>query len=70
MTMVWSSGAVAGAVTAAIQQIRFLAPQELEFVIPPVQPSLGGIPQGGYSVQFLYHPTSWTVDGERELRID
>ncbi|MGQ0572418.1 MAG: M14 family zinc carboxypeptidase [Armatimonadota bacterium] len=69
MTLVWSSGFVAGAITAIIQQFRFLGPQDLEFVIPPVQPSLGGIPPGRYSAYFEYAPARWSVDGERQLEI-
>lgn len=69
MSLVWSSGALAGAITAFIQQFRLLGPQELEFTIPLVHPSLGGIPAGGYVVQFTYYPAGWSVDGERELQV-
>jgi hypothetical protein len=69
LTFNWSAPGYGGYITAIVQRFTFLAPRELEFVIPPIQPSLGGVPPGIYDAEFLYWPVGWRVPGERQLRL-
>jgi murein tripeptide amidase MpaA len=69
LTFSWGAPGYGGYITAIVQRFRFLAPRELEFEVPPIQPTPGGVPPGVYTAEFLYWPSAWRVLGEQQLRL-
>ncbi len=67
ITFNWSAGAVAGAITAFDWGLTVLNDRQVEFTMPPVSPTPGGVPQGNYDVMFLYHPFGWSAPADRSV---